>query len=64
MRQSYIDEDARKHKHIVSHIDFNYDKDIFNHESDRYQENQRINEALTWAINEQQKEDKRYEKIK
>ena len=64
MRRSYIDEDARKHKQIISHIDFNYDKDIFNHESDRYQEKQRINEALTWAINEKQKEDKRYEKIK
>ena len=64
MRKSYIDEDARKHRQVISHIDFNFDQDIFNHESDRYQEQQRVNEALTWAINEKQKEEKRYERMK
>ena len=56
LRNSFVDEDARKNYEIKKHVNKNYDVDVFNHESDKYQAKQKINKDLTNLINAQQRE--------
>ncbi len=43
MKTTFIDEDLRKHKNALQLIEHNYDADVFNHESDKYQQMQKLN---------------------
>lgn len=42
-KNSFVDEAMRKHRNALNLIEQNYDVDVFNHESDRYQQAQKIN---------------------
>ena len=35
----------------MQHVDLNYDPEVFNHESDKYQAIQKINNTKMWDIN-------------
>lgn len=43
MKTTFIDEDLRKHKNALQLIEHNYDADVFNHESDKYHQMQKLN---------------------
>ena len=51
----FIDEDMRKHNKAMDHIYLNYDPEVFNHESDKYQQTQKLNQLKTWEINSKEK---------
>lgn len=42
-KNSFVDEAMRKHRNALNLIEQNYDVDVFNHESDRYQQAQKVN---------------------
>ncbi len=61
-KNKFIDEDQRKHQKALQHIEQNYDADVFNHESDRYQQKQKINFKIMLMTNNFQAENKKVEK--
>lgn len=42
MKSTFVDQDLRKHRNALHLIEQNYDADVFNHESDRYQQAQKL----------------------
>lgn len=51
MHNYYIDDDLLKHQRALHHIYRNYDPNIFNHNSDKYQQTQKLNESRVMEAN-------------
>lgn len=62
MNALYIDDDMLKHRRAMDHINQNYDSNLFNHQSDRYQQTQKLNETFVRETNNYLKLAQRAEK--
>ena len=57
-KKLFIDEDKLKSSKINQFVDKQFDKDVFNHGNDLYQQYQRQEQKNSISINERQKEEK------
>lgn len=63
-KRLFIDEDKLKNSRINQFIDKQYDKDVFNHGNDLYQEYQRQEQKNSLFTLEKQKEEKAMAKMR
>ena len=63
-KRLFIDEDKLKNSRINQFIDKQYDKDVFNHGNDVYQEYQRQEQKNSLFTLEKQKEEKAMAKLR
>lgn len=60
-KKLFVDDNLRKERKIQEHVNINYDKDVFHHESDRYQQHQHSENDRTLAFREWQKQQKSFQ---